>query len=89
MKLKIQILEGFHTTIWKEPIEIETDNYPQLKDMDREEALEYIKNKSNDIPFYDSNKTDEDWSLFEELMNQDTEYTKEKNYETDVIEVRD
>lgn len=85
MKLKIQILEGFHTTIWKEPIEIETDNYPEFSGKSATEVLELLKGKSYDIPFYDGDNTSEDWTVYDELMSQDDEYRKEKNNETDIL----
>jgi len=85
MKLKIQILEGFHTTIWRKPIEIDTDNYPELSGKTEKEVVEYLNRKSSYTPFYDGDDTSEDWTLFDELINQDKDASKEKNYETDIL----
>ena len=85
MKIKIQILEGFYTTIWKEPIEIETENYPELKDMTKEKAIEYIRENSDDIQLRQEG-LEMEWSLYDELMDQDTELEREKNYETNIVE---
>lgn len=83
MKLKIQFVEGFHTTIWKQPIEIETDDYPELKGLDEDEALKYISNKSNKLPGVPGTDADE-WSLYDELAGQENELVKEKCYETSI-----
>jgi hypothetical protein len=85
MKIKIQILEGFYTTIWKEPIEIETEDYPELKDMTKEQAIEYIRDNSDDIQLRQEG-LEMEWSLYDELMDQDTELEREKNYETNIVE---
>lgn len=83
MKLKIQLVEGFWTTIWKEPIEIETDDYPQLEGMSQDEAIEYINSNSGRLPAIPGDDAD-NWSLYDELMNQDKELEKEKNNEIDI-----
>lgn len=83
MKLKIQLVEGFWTTIWKEPIEIETDDYPQLEGMNQEEVMEYLNKNSGHIPV-PPNEDADDWSLYDELINQDTELQKEKNNEIEI-----
>ena len=87
MKLKIQISEGFHTTIWKRPIEIDTDIYPELKHLSKEEAIEYIQNNSSHMQLQQEG-LDMEWNLFEEMMDQDVEITKEKSFETQVWEYR-
>ena len=33
MIIKVQLVEGFWTTNWKTPIEIDTDKYPELAGM--------------------------------------------------------
>lgn len=81
MELKIQIVEGFHTTIWKKPISIETDDYPELKGMTQDQVIEYINKNSNRLPAIPNDDPD-NWSLYDELMGQDKELEKEKNNET-------
>jgi hypothetical protein len=85
MKLKIQISEGFHTWIVKNPIEIDTDNYPVLSGMSQDEVLDYLRENNSDIPFYDGDDTSDEWTLHDELMSQENELVKEKNYETDIL----
>lgn len=83
MKLKIQLVEGFFTTIWKEPIEIETDDFPELKDKSQDEVIEYLNRHSGHLPAIPGDDAD-NWSLYDELINQDTELKKEKNNEIDI-----
>jgi hypothetical protein len=87
MKLKIQISEGFHTTIWRKPITIDTDKYPELKYLSKEDAIEYIQNNSNHMQLQQEG-LEMEWSLLEELTDQDVEITKEKSFETQVWEYR-
>ena len=85
MKIKVQIVEGFHTTIWKEPIEINTDEYPELEGMSEDGALTYIQKNAHNMkgdPKQEDDATG--WSLWDEAMATDAEYTKEKNYETTI-----
>lgn len=83
MKLKIQIVEGFWTTIWKEPIEIETDDYPQLEGMSQDQVMQYLNKNSHHLPASPGGDAD-DWSLYDELMDQEKELEKEKNNEIDI-----
>ena len=84
MKIKIQIQEGFHTTIWKKPIEIETDDYPELEGMTEQDVIEYLDYNAANVAF-ESNGDPDEWSIYDELMNQDKELSKEKNYESSVV----
>ena len=84
MKIKIQIQEGFHTTIWKRPIEIDTDNYPELEGMSEQEAINYLDNNAANIALEPGGDPDE-WSIYEEMHEQDIELRKEKNYESSVV----
>lgn len=83
MKLHIQISEGFCTWILKEGIEIETDNYPELAGKSKEEVLQYIQTKSFKMKSTEGDDP-ESYSLFDELMDQETIVNKETNYETEV-----
>lgn len=83
MKLKIQISEGYHITTWKKPIEIETDNYPQFKGLTESEIIDMINEESSDIPF-EPGGDESAWSIYDELIEQDEEMSKEKNYCTQV-----
>lgn len=86
MKIKLQAVEGYHTTVWYEPVEIETDDYPQLEGMSKEEATEYLKKHAQELEFFYEGKGDSEWTVYEELLNQDVEYTKEKNFDTSIEE---
>lgn len=83
MKLKIQLSEGFHTWILKDSIEIDTDNYPELQGMDENEVLEYIKKNNEQIKYKDG-ESSEDWTLFDNMFEQDDVYTKIGNSIFDV-----
>lgn len=84
MKIKIQISEGFHTWVLKNSIEIETEDYSELKGMDKKELEEYL-NKNSHIPFKEEGKEpDEGWTIFDELINQPDIRNKENNYETHI-----
>jgi hypothetical protein len=84
MKLKIQLSEGFHTWTLKKSIEIDTDNYPQLQGMEKEQVLEHLKENSNNMNFNDGEKTHDEWTLRDELKEQEPLYSKEKNHGTDI-----
>ena len=75
--------EGYHTTNWKEPIEIETDDYPELRDMSQTEAVEFLNLHALKLPATPGSDP-EDWSLYDSMMEQELEMTKEKQYETAV-----
>ena len=75
--------EGFHTTIWKQPIEIETDDYLQLKYMSSTEVLEFLNQKASNLPATPGSDPEE-WSLYDELIGQESEVVKEKQFETEV-----
>lgn len=83
MKLKIQMVEGSYTTIWKNPIEIETEDYPQLHDMSEKEVLDYLDQNSHNLPASPGGDA-EDWSLYDELMGQEIELSKEKSNENSI-----
>ena len=83
MKLKIQMVEGSYTTIWKEPIEIETEDYLQLQGKSEEEVMDILNSESHKLPASPEGDS-EDWSLYDELMGQETEVRKEKNNETSI-----
>jgi hypothetical protein len=67
--------ESFQTYIVKEPVEIETDDYPELEGMSLDEIKNYITDNLDDMaPTSDSFYG----SLDEEIMDRD--YIKEKTY---------
>lgn len=84
MKLKIQLIEGFDVTIWRNPIVIETDDFPELKDKSQDEVMEYLNRHSGHMAAVPGEDSD-DWSLYDELINQDKELEKEKNNEVSIV----
>jgi hypothetical protein len=81
MKIKVQLVEGYWTTNWKEPIEIETEDYPELKGMEEGEALAYILKNADEMPA-DPKEPDAGFSVQDWANEQDVEYSKEKNYDS-------
>ena len=70
MKIKINAEESYTTTITRESIEIDTDNYPELEGMTSDEVSEYIDNNA-----WDMKPTDELYSsLGEECVDQSLKY---------------
>ena len=70
MKIKIYAEESYTTTITREAMEIDTDNYPELEGMTEDEVSEYIDNNA-----WDMKATDELYSsLGEECVDQSLKY---------------
>lgn len=71
MKLKIYAEETYTTTITREPIVIDTDNYPELAGMSEDEVSDFIDNNAWEMKSCES----EDYSsLGEELSCKDIQY---------------
>lgn len=71
MKLKIYAEETYTTTITREPIVIDTDNYPELAGMSEDEVSDFIDNNAWEMKSCES----EDYSsLGEELSGKDIQY---------------
>lgn len=78
MKIKINAEESYTTTITRESIEIDTDNYPELEGMTEDEVSEYIDNNA-----WDMKSTDELYSsLGEECGDQSLKYDNISSEET-------
>lgn len=70
MKIKLHAEETYTTTIYREKMEIDTDNYPELAGMDEDQISDYIDNNIWDMKPVNSDLYD---SLGEELLDKDTE----------------
>ena len=70
MKIKIHAEETYTTTIYREKMEIDTDDYPELAGMDEDQISDYIDNNIWDMKPVNSDLYD---SLGEELLDKDTE----------------
>ena len=49
MKIKIYVEESFTTTVIREEVIIDTDNYPELEGMDEDQISNYIDNNIWDM----------------------------------------
>lgn len=81
-KLNVYGTEGYSTWIVREPIEIDTDNYPELEGKSQEEIKEYIRENMWDMKAVDTETYE---SLGEELMEMDIRRDKIYGEETGVI----
>lgn len=70
MKIKLHAEETYTTTVYREKMEIDTDNYPELEGMTEDEIGEYI-----DDHIWDMKPVNSDFyeSLGEELLGKDVE----------------
>jgi hypothetical protein len=81
MKIKIYAEESYTTTITREAMEIDTDNYPELEGMTEDEISEYIDNNA-----WDMKATDELYSsLGEECVDQSLSYDSISGYEETIF----
>ena len=81
MKINVYATESYTTWLVREPVEIDTDNYPEMEGMSEDEAKDYIREN-----FWDMEPTDDSYeSLGEELNEMDVRRDKIYNEETDVI----
>ena len=70
MKIKIHAEETYTTTVYRESMEIDTDNYPELEGMTEDEISDYIDNNIWDMKPVNSDLYE---TLGEELMDKDVE----------------
>ena len=70
MKIKIHAEETYTTTLYRESMEIDTDNYPELEGMTEDEISDYIDNNIWDMKPVNSDLYE---TLGEELMDKDVD----------------
>ena len=82
MKINVYATESYTTWLVREPVEIDTDNYPELEGMTEEEIKEYIREN-----YYEMKPTNEEWfaDLGEELTQMDIRRDKIYNEEVRII----
>ena len=82
MKINVYATESYTTWMVREPIEIDTDNYPELEGKTEEEIKEYIREN-----YYEMKPTNEEWygDLGEELNQQDIRRDKIYNEDMSII----
>jgi hypothetical protein len=81
MKVKIYKTEAYSTWIIREPVEIDTENYPELNGLSEQEIEEYIfenleEMKPTDDTYYDS--------LDEEINDKDIRREKISGEESEI-----
>jgi hypothetical protein len=81
-KINVYGTESYSTFICREPIEIDTDNYPELEGMTEDEMKEYIRSNA-----YEMKPLNEEWyeNLEEELMASDIRRDKIYGEEVGII----
>jgi hypothetical protein len=81
-KINVYRTESYDTWILKEPVEIDTDNYPEMEGMTEEEMKDYIREN-----YHDMKPTSNKWygSLSEELDGQDVRRDKITNEDQDIM----
>ncbi len=86
MIIKVQLVEGFWTTNWKTPIEIDTDKYPELAGMTEQAALNYVCEHAKTLRGDPEDPEDRnvDWSIWDAANEADVEYSREKNYDAEI-----
>ena len=70
MKIKLHAEETYTTTVYREKMEIATDNYPELEGMTEDEIGEYIDDNIWDMKPVNSDLYE---SLGEELLDKDVD----------------
>jgi hypothetical protein len=79
MKLNVYATESYTTWILREPIEIDTDNYPELEGMSEDDVKEYIRENCSEMSAINS----EYYSDLAEELNQ-MNILRDKNYNEEV-----
>lgn len=79
--IKISMVESYTTTVFRESIELNIKDYPELKDLSDEAIESYIHDNA-----YDMAATDKDYdSLGEQLLNQDVTRDKITGEENEIL----
>jgi hypothetical protein len=83
--IKIRLVEHSSVMNVYDEIELDIDNYPELKDMDEDEILEYInENSSSMSPISDDSYSD---NLLDDLQEQDIIREKSYNNSSEIVKV--
>lgn len=83
-KIKVFYTEGYDTWIVKNPVEIDTDSYPELQGLNEDEIIEYLKNNADNMKSSDGSDPEE-WSLYDECQEQTDLKVKESNNEVSFL----
>ncbi len=80
-KIKVFYTEGYNTWIVKEPIEIDTADYPELEGLSNEEIEKYLTKNASNMKSTDGDEPDA-YSLYDQCSEMDDIRVKEYNHET-------
>lgn len=80
-KIKVFYTEGFNTWIVKEPIEIDTKDYPELEGLSKDEIEKYLDEHAHEMKSSEGEEP-QIWSLYEQAQSEDDRRVKEYNHET-------
>jgi hypothetical protein len=79
--IKVFYTEGYNTWIVKEPVEINTDDYPELEGMSKEEIEKYLTKNASNMKSSEGDDPDS-YSLYDECSEMSDVRVKEYNHET-------
>lgn len=82
MKLNVYATESYTTWLVREPVEVDTDNYPELEGMSEDEIKDYIRENA-----YEMKAINEEYyeNLEEELNDKDIRRDKTYGEEISII----
>ena len=82
MKINVYGTESYYVFVCREPVEVETDNYPELEGMNEDEIKDYIRENA-----YQMKSTNEEYysDLSEELFQSDVRREKYTDEESSII----
>ncbi len=84
MEINVYATESYYTFVCREPITINTENYPELEGMSEEDAKEYIRSNAWDMATSDGD-TEIYSSLGEELMDMNISHDKISDEDSGII----
>ena len=79
-KIKVFYTEGYSTWVVKEPIEIDTDDYPELNGLSKEEIEKYLTQNADSMKSSEGDEPNS-YSLYDECYEQDDIRNKETGNE--------
>lgn len=79
-KLKVYYTEGYSMYIVKAPVEIDTDDYPELAGLSNDEIAKYITDNAIDMKSSTGDEPDR-YSLYDECYEEDIVREKETGNE--------
>ena len=79
-KIKVFYTEGYSMWIVKKPIEIDTDDYPELKGLSNDEIEKYLTDNATEMKSTSGDEPDS-YSLYDECYEQEDIRNKETNNE--------